>query len=211
MLPENQVIQMLWIGDRLSTMERLSIRSFQANGHTVHLYVYGDVQNIPEGTVVKDGNEIISGTRITDFWCPAMFADLFRHALLINGGWYADTDFVCLRPLDFPQPYVFYRDQQLTTATTALCKTPKDAPVMKFWFDTVNKMTKDQLQSAEYQAVGPTMTRKTLMPNSAYAYGRRNNDYRRFEHLQQYFKPGMTFDPVNYQKAGLLVDPNRSE
>ena len=33
-------IQSLWIGDRLSALERLSIRSFLANGHGFDLYTY---------------------------------------------------------------------------------------------------------------------------------------------------------------------------
>ena len=33
----NKVVQGLWIGDRLSVMERLSIASFLRNGHQYHL------------------------------------------------------------------------------------------------------------------------------------------------------------------------------
>ncbi len=62
----NKIIQGLWIGDRLSTMEALSIKSFLNNGHEYHLYTYSHVDNIPLGTIVKDGNEILPESEI--FW-----------------------------------------------------------------------------------------------------------------------------------------------
>ena len=49
----------LWIGKSLSTLEKLSISSFIKNGHKYYLYVYDDVDNIPDGTIIQDANEII--------------------------------------------------------------------------------------------------------------------------------------------------------
>ena len=37
----SDVIQSLWIGDRLSVMERLCIQSFLDQGHQFHLYGEG--------------------------------------------------------------------------------------------------------------------------------------------------------------------------
>ena len=54
----SNIIQGLWIGDSLSTMEQLSISSFLKNNHEYHLYTYNDIKNIPEETIIKDGNEI---------------------------------------------------------------------------------------------------------------------------------------------------------
>src|ERR1035441_4109576 len=196
MRAENRVIQMLWIGPRLSKMEQLSIRSFQAHGHEVHLYVYGLVENIPEGTIVKDGNEVVAESRIKDFRYLAQFSNLFVYKLLLdNGGYFSDCDNVCLRPLDFPEPYVFYRDADQSTVTAALCKCPKDSPLMQRCYDTVNNLSPDQLQRSAYQALGPDLTRKLIMPNAVFAYGFGMRDGT-FEHLQQYLRPGITFDPI---------------
>lgn len=49
------IVQSLWIGPRLSSMEWLSIRSFLEHGHEVHLFVYEDVEGVSEGTVVRRG------------------------------------------------------------------------------------------------------------------------------------------------------------
>ena len=64
----SHIIQSLWIGDSLSKSEQLCVKSFVDNGHEFHLYIYGDVKNIPEGVIVKDGNEIVDddGEIITD-------------------------------------------------------------------------------------------------------------------------------------------------
>ena len=91
----NRVVQGLWVGDRLSTMEQLSIRSFLAHGHEYHLYVYGSVDNVPAGTRVMDARDI--HPEPWDFQSCAIFADYFRYKLLLDrGGWWADLDAVCL-------------------------------------------------------------------------------------------------------------------
>ena len=108
MCEDNRIIQSLWVGPRLSTMERLSIRSFLANGHEFHLYCYAPIAGIPEGAIVKDAREIVPESDVEKFRNLANFSDSFRYNLLLKkGGWWSDTDSVCLRPLDFNQNYVF--------------------------------------------------------------------------------------------------------
>src|SRR4051812_6131780 len=92
------IIQSLWIGARLSTMERLSIASFLHHGHDYHLFTYGPVEGIPPGTVVQDACEILTESRIfqyRDHASYAGFANFFRYKLLLErGGWWVDTDAV---------------------------------------------------------------------------------------------------------------------
>lgn len=90
---QNKVIQGLWVGGELSLMEQLSIQSFLKNGHEYHLYTYEDIKNIPPGTTVKDGNEILPADKIFTIksgWgigSYSGFADLFRvHLLKERGG-----------------------------------------------------------------------------------------------------------------------------
>lgn len=104
-------IQSLWIGRPLSTIERLCIKSFLHNGHPFHLYIYQDVENVPDGVELRDANEILSSDHIyqaPDGWGKgsyAPFADLFRLELLRQrGGWWVDMDVVCLRPVTLETP-----------------------------------------------------------------------------------------------------------
>ena len=111
MATDKQIIQGLWIGPELSAMEQLSIASFLKNGHEYHLYVYKEMKNVPGGCVLRDANEILPGARVFQYQqypSYAGFANFFRYKLLLErGGWWADTDVICLKTLDFPETQVF--------------------------------------------------------------------------------------------------------
>src|SRR5229473_6890984 len=96
-------------------MEELSIRSFLAHGHEYHLYTYGPVKNVPGGAVLKDANEIIPSARLFTYRehdTYSGFSNYFRYRLLLEkGGWWVDTDLVCLKPFDFVEDYVFSSEQ----------------------------------------------------------------------------------------------------
>ena len=104
-------IQSLWIGGRLSTMERLAIASFLANGHSFHLYAYEEVGGVPLGVDLLDAREVIPRNKIfryAKYESYAAFANLFRYRLLAEkGGYWVDTDVVCLRPFEHASEYVF--------------------------------------------------------------------------------------------------------
>src|SRR5450432_1287140 len=107
----NRIIQGLWIGSRLSSMEELSVRSFIAHGHDYHLYTYNPIENAPAGAFLRDANDIIPASKIfkyRDYDSYSGFSNHFRYKLLSGkGGWWADTDLICLRPFDFDADYVF--------------------------------------------------------------------------------------------------------
>jgi hypothetical protein len=103
------LVQMLWVEGPLSVLERLSIASFLANDHAVHLFTYGDVPNVPDGARVMNANDVLPDgpqrrvlRRGTGAGSWAFFSNLFRYRLLHDrGGLWCDTDIVCLRPLTF--------------------------------------------------------------------------------------------------------------
>lgn len=130
MLPD---INGLWIGSKLSKIERLCIRSFQDHGHRFVLYTYGDVGEVPPGTDVRDGNEIIPQALSLPFMSRgniANFADWFRWELLRQrGGYWVDMDMVCLAPFDFEDPVIFGWQQDNVTAIGVL-RFPSNHPVV---------------------------------------------------------------------------------
>jgi hypothetical protein len=99
------IIHMFWYGPHLSRLERLCIASFIANGHPVHLHVYEEPTGVPPGTTLRDANQTIPSGQLfvhAKTSSIAAFADWFRFQVLYNeGGIWADTDVVCLRPLDY--------------------------------------------------------------------------------------------------------------
>ena len=48
------IVASLWIGDRLSYIEQLCLKSFVDHGHRTILYAYEDVPNVPAGVEVMD-------------------------------------------------------------------------------------------------------------------------------------------------------------
>jgi mannosyltransferase OCH1-like enzyme len=131
-------IQSLWIGKKLSAMEHLSIASFLAKGHAYHLYVYQEVENVPKGTVLKAAAEILPESMIFQYQrhpSHAAFANFFRYKLLLRtGGWWVDTDVVCLQPFVFKEPYVFASERVdgREVPTNAVIKVPPGSEIMAF-------------------------------------------------------------------------------
>ncbi len=105
------IIQSLWIGTELSLLEKLSITSFIKNNHKYILYTYDKIINLPEGVIIKDANEIIAEKHIfkeNKRGSYAIFADWFRWELLYKkGGFWVDTDVICVKPFIFDTDVVF--------------------------------------------------------------------------------------------------------
>jgi Glycosyltransferase sugar-binding region containing DXD motif len=119
-------------------MERLSIASFLASGHEYHLYVYQTISNPPPGVVLMAADEILPESMIfqyKNYPSYAGFANFFRYKLLLEkGGWWVDTDFVCLKPFVFEDPYVFASERSGGSAipTNSVIRAPAGSELMAF-------------------------------------------------------------------------------
>lgn len=139
---DNKIIHGLWIGTRLSQVELLCIHSFLKNGHTFTLWIYNILENdLPGKCIVKDANEIIPLERVFQYknknqfghgkGSYAGFSDIFRYKVLYEyGGWWADMDITCLKPLDFKAPYVFRTHHDLKVVGNIM-KCPPKSELMK--------------------------------------------------------------------------------
>ena len=131
-----EIVQGLWIGEALSTMEQLSIASVLCHGHEFHLYTYGEVAGVPPGTVVRDAEAVLPASRI--FFYPhekfygASPTSSATSCCWRDGGWWADVDMVCLEPFDFPAEYVFASEPAPGGAvpTNGLLRVPAGSAVM---------------------------------------------------------------------------------
>jgi hypothetical protein len=190
----NKVIQGLWIGTELSTMELLSIASFLLNGHEYHLYVYDDVKNVPRGTSVKDAREILPSAKIflyTEQRSYAGFSNFFRYKLLLErGGWWADTDLICLRPFDFPEQYIFSSemDRGQEVITSGVIKTPQGSALMAYAWEVCQSKNPAELKWGE---TGPRLMGEAVKKFS----------------LEQYKEPHEIFCPLGYQEWKKVLDP----
>ena len=120
---DNKIIQSLWIGNELSIVEQLCINSYLKNDHEFHLYTYGDIKNIPKGTTVKDAGKIIPAEEIFMYSTGtyAIFSDWFRWKLLYEkGGFWVDTDEICLKHFEFDTDLVFGKEKRDSVAIGVL-------------------------------------------------------------------------------------------
>ena len=167
----------------MSTMERLSIASFLQNGHEYHLYTYGELQDAPIGTVLKDAKEILPRSAIfkyKDRPSYAGFSNFFRYKLLLErGGWWADMDVVCLRPFDFTDELVFSTEMADGRQTTTSCiiKAPAGSAAMSYAWSVCETKDPGKLLWGE---TGPQLMAEVV---------------RRY-HLERYEKPYYTFCPI---------------
>jgi hypothetical protein len=159
------VIQTLWIGPRLSTMERMSIASFLRHGHEVHLYTYGDVDGVPPGTVVRDGREILPAERIffyRDYASPSGFSNFFRYKLLLErGGWWVDTDMFCLAPFAFEREHVFGSElsKGVPFVNCGALKAPRGSAAMAYAWEACNAKDPSTLRWGE---TGPSLVKEVV-------------------------------------------------
>jgi hypothetical protein len=98
-----QLFQSFWWGQPLSPYEWLSLKSFVDFGHRFDLYSFAPDIAVPAEVRVRDAAELIGQAEFFVYesgfgkGSPAAFANLFRYKLLAErGGWWVDTDVVCL-------------------------------------------------------------------------------------------------------------------
>ena len=178
----SNIIQSLWIGPELSNMEQLSATSFIDHGHTYHLYTYGDVENIPEGVVVKDGNEILPESEI------------FRYKLS-QGRTKYHPDFICVSDKKFQKPYVISTEPSLdykhNVITSSLIKMPKNSEAAKTGIKIQRKIKADILSGRIHWGAGPRSVKLVVQMFS----------------LEQYIVPWQTTCSCSYNDAASLVLP----
>lgn len=192
------IIQSLWIGEKLSVMEKLCISSFITHGHPFHLYVYDEVMGIPEGATVKDASKILPADKIfkyKDRDSYAGFANLFRYKLLLEeGNYWVDTDMVCLQPFQHDADYVFASERLpseaspgLVKANNCLMKTPSGSAIMEYCYQTSAQKDSGTLEWGE---TGPKLLTEAITRMK----------------MQNYVARPDTFCPVNWWEWSQLLD-----
>ncbi|HSS22497.1 MAG TPA: glycosyltransferase [Pyrinomonadaceae bacterium] len=191
----NRMVQGLWVGSELSQLEQLSIASFLANGHEYHLFTYEDVRHVPAGTTLRDANEILPSVSVFQYTGKpsyAGFANFFRYKLLLErGGWWVDTDTVCLRAFDFPEEYVFSSEivKGFQVVNCGAIKTPPGSQVMAFAWQTCQAKDPAKLIWGE---TGPRLMGEAVNRSS----------------LNRYVKPYYTFCPFAHYEWRKMLEPN---
>lgn len=191
------VFRSLWIGDGLSPIERLCIKSFLAHGHAFELFVYSPVAEIPEGCRSLDAREILPESQVFaqgegfGKGSYAGFSDLFRYKLLLDrGGWWVDTDVICLSR-KVPEPPIALARQDAVQVNGAILRFPAGHPAMRFTYDAAVAAG----QSFGWGHIGPDLVSEVVQ---------------RFG-LESWLGPTESYYPVPWREFAVLLRPSRRD
>ena len=108
------------------------------HGHEFELYAYEELRGLPEGCTLRDAGAIQPREQVFRYrdghgkGSPAGFANLFRYKLLAEkGGWWVDTDVLCLAS-DLPEAEVVFAPEEPGRYNVAIMKFP--AGLSLYWF-----------------------------------------------------------------------------
>jgi hypothetical protein len=124
--------------------------------------VYEEVENIPKGVNILDGNDILPDSAIWYYGkgfnkgSPSSFSNEFRYTLLYkNGGLWADTDVVLLKKLELNDEFIFIsemnNEKQLVTTSVIYSKESKQ-DIFKDCIDVIENIDKNNIIHGE---IGP--------------------------------------------------------
>ena len=190
-------IQSLWIGN-LGLLERLSMASFIANGHSYHLYAYDPNLMVPKGVTLKDANDILSQDSIFTYTSGkekggvSAFSDLFRYTLLAkSGGWWADTDMICLKPFQFNTEIVLGYERTRLLGKKICIGTifaPPAHPLMQACASDALATNRNKVRFAQN---GEPIIRRHV----------------RALHLESCIQSTETFNPIDWWRTDIMIRP----
>jgi mannosyltransferase OCH1-like enzyme len=175
-------------------MEQLSIASFLQNGHEYHLFTYEKPLNVPAGTIIREAREILPESAIFQYKnrpSYAGFSNFFRYKLLLErGGWFADTDMICLQPLHFAEDYVFSSEMNSGGETTnvGVIKAPVGSDAMAYAWSVCQGKDPNKIVWGE---TGPRLMSEVV------------EKYR----LDKYQKPYYIFCPIHFSDWHKVLEP----
>ncbi|WP_316759885.1 glycosyltransferase [Pedobacter aquatilis] len=195
-LNSNQKIQSLWIGGKLSKVERLCIQSFLDYGHEFHLYTYEEIDNIPKGAKILDARLIMpedSIFRYKEGWAKGSvsgFADVFRLLMVQKyGGWWVDMDIICLKKLDMDEDTVFctsFEGEYGSILNNCAFKLPADSFFIESCLSSIKTI---DLNNMSFGKAGPFLFQSKVKELS----------------LEKYVTPYEYFNPISWKNVGELV------
>ena len=221
LMQKPSLINMFWIGKRLGWIPRLSMSSFVANGHEVHLHAYDEIEDVPTGVHVQDAAQIANQSAVMALTggrrgTTALAADYFRLLLQQKGaGVWCDTDVISIRPFSFPLDVPVYGLQTPDEINNAVLYLPPDSPILTGmlkafrsnhvppWVDR-NRSVQLWLKKLAFQTFGPTdLHWGTLGPASLTWFARRHKQF-------ALAAPSAVFYPYGWRQASEPFAPGTS-
>jgi hypothetical protein len=187
-----QVFQTFWWKGALSPYEVACLRSFVAHGHAVTLFTYDRDLAVPPGVTLANARDILPEDRVFHYasgfgaGSVSAFSNLFRYRLLLErGGWWIETDVLCLTP-DIPDLPMFFAWQDARLINCAVMTFPPGHAVM----DECGKTAESVGDKAVWGQIGPRLLTETLLRHG----------------LQHFAFPPSFCYPIAYQNTARLFE-----
>ena len=152
-----------WFGKTLSPVEHLCIKSFLAQGHRFQLYAYDEVENLPEGCQLLDAGTVVDRERLFLYahgdhaGTPAGFANLFRYTLLDrDGGWWVDSDVLCLSS-KIPEPEYVFAMQDDDYYNVAILRAPAGGRLIGTALERASAIVAVEGGNMAFGSIGPNL------------------------------------------------------
>jgi hypothetical protein len=150
---------MFWHGEEFSCIEWVCMCSFIDCGHELRVFTYDPVK-LPQGVVRADARQILPRKQLFTFEnSPSAFTNIFRYKLLLEqGGWWADSDILCLARR-LPACRYYWAHQDASQINGAVLRFPPSDPLCRTLFE--RSLVEAQRLSAWGQ-LGPALLTSTL-------------------------------------------------
>jgi hypothetical protein len=211
------VVNAIWIGSELGSIQAACLRSFLRAGHRTVLHCYSAPRDVPSGVEIANAARFLPESQLTRHRATgsfALFSDLLRYEILRAGlGLYVDCDMFCIRPIE-DEDYIFGWSGP-KTLNNAVLKLPPHCPCLLDlcrigsgfvppWFTLRHRFglrirqligrSAPSIEDLPWGSTGP----------KALTY------YARKYGIDQHAKNKKVFYPIGTDEIALLFDPDRS-
>jgi hypothetical protein len=155
----SQTFNAFWHGAALSPLHWACLSSFIERGHRLRLFSYRDL-DVPKGVILEDARKIMSDKELFEFENSfSAFSNIFRYKVLLEqGGWWVDTDVLCLKE-DIPDCTYAWARQDEDSINGAVLRFPAGDPTLRKIHDAALKIGK---RVKVWGQIGPTLLTKFL-------------------------------------------------
>jgi hypothetical protein len=179
----------------------LCLKSFIDHGLGFTLYSYDDVE-VPLGVEVHDARRVLPASRIFTYQTGlgtgsvAAFSNLFRYKLLAeNGGWWVDTDVLCLHSSLPPHDVVFGWEEDHLYLGNAVLKFPRKHWMPERLYATAEAMIQSRGHLLEWGEIGPRLLTRVATEGN----------------VLDMASPSFLFYPISWPEANLVRSSHEIE
>jgi hypothetical protein len=195
----DDVVNCFWHGRSLPTLCLLCLKSFVDHGFRLNLFGYERI-TAPAGVTLCDAEDILPKSRIFTYQTgpgagsPSAFSNLFRYKLLLDrGGWWVDTDTLCLG-VPLPSRDVAFAWEDKHKLGNAVLKLPANHELAKSLYVESQELIAQRSQALQWGEIGPDLLTRVARQSNVLSDA----------------LPPSSFYPVHYSEADSILRPERA-